>query len=456
MTTNLPKKTDKKNNVLDIYPEAVHFLPDHLEIEHAPLPRAARLTATVLITLVIFLTLWACFSDVDIVVNAKGKVVSPGKSISVSALNDSIIKSIDVKTGQIVKQNDVLVTLDPTFAEADEAQLKFNQNRIVLVNDRLKSELADAPYSPGAGTFVSELELQKRIYADRTEEHRARLRGYDSRIAEVVGNVYSLERQLMTATRQENIGKEVLGMRAEVYRQGVDSKLSYLDAQNTHANLIANNERVKKDLEATRKLLIQLQSEKEAYVKQRASGISQEIADNEKNLETITSELAKASRRRELSTLTSPGPAMVLEIMKFTSASVVKAGEPILVLAPLQTPLEAEVFIEPRDIGFIRANDPAMMKLEAFPYHRYGMIFGKLNSIGEDSLIRDSGNHGQAAYYPARLEINDTTKLRNLPADFRLIPGMTLEANITVGQRKVITYLLYPILRAIDDSIRER
>ncbi|GFK92235.1 Leukotoxin export protein LtxD [Fundidesulfovibrio magnetotacticus] len=456
MDPNVPKKIEKKNNVLDVYPEAVHFLPDHLEIEHAPLPRAARLTTIALISLISFLTLWACLADVDIVVNAKGKVVAPGKGLTIAALNDSIVKSIEVRIGQIVKPNEVLVTLDPTVPEANEAQLRFNQARARLVLSRLRSELADTPFTPSAEASPSEQFMQRRLHADRLEEYRARLRGFDSRISEISGNVQSLERQVATSARQENIGREVLGMRSEVYKQGVDSKLSYLDAQNAHANLIANNERTKKDLEASKKLLLQIQAEKEAYVKQRQGSLSQEIADNEKELEAIGNELAKATRQRELSTLTSPVQAMVLDIQKYPSSSVVKSGEPILVLAPMQSPLEAEVYIEPRDIGFIRANDPAAMKLEAFPYHRYGIMYGKLRSVGEDSLVKDSAGHGQTAYYPARLEISDITKLRNLPGDFRLIPGMTLEANITVGQRKVITYLLYPILRAIDDSIRER
>jgi HlyD family secretion protein len=454
---NFPvRPTENKDKVPVVHPEALQFLPDAQEIELTPLPLVARLTTITIISLLIFLILWACISDVDIVVNARGKLVSSGKDLTIAALNDSVIKTIDVKVGQIVKANEILVTLDPTFAVANESQMRFKHTRVLLVLDRLKSELNGKPFASSLDPSSAEYISQKAILRERNDEYNAKLRSFDSKISEVQSNISSLEKQASTSSRQESISREVMQMREKVFNQGVDSKLSYLDAQNNHANIVNNNERVKKDLLASRKQLAQIQAEREAYISQRRSILSQEMAEMEKELSSITEELAKAVRMKELATLTAPVSAMVIDIRKFPSDSVVKTGEPIMVLAPLQTPLEAEVYIEPRDIGFIRANDPAAMKLEAFPYHRHGIIYGKLRTVGEDSLVKDNGNHGPVTYYPARLEINDTSRLKNLPSDFRLMPGMTLESSITVGQRKVITYLLYPILRAIDDSIRER
>lgn len=453
---NLPSKSKKNDNFPVLHPEAIHFLPDSQEIENAPLPKAARYTTLTILVGIVFLIIWSSLSDVDIVVNARGKLVSSGKDLTVSALNDSVIKSINVKVGQIVSQNETLVTLDPTFATANESQLKFKQTRLVLVLDRLKCELEEKPFSSAVRSTDTEFKMQRAIYKERTDEYNARIKSFESKISEVNDNIKSLDRQAGTASRQEAISKEVLGMKEQVYRQGVDSKLSYLDAQNYHAILVNNNEKTRKDLISSKNQLAQYQADKIAFQSQRRSLLSQEIAETEKEIATVSEELAKAIRMKELSTLTAPVQSMVLDIMKFPSDSVVKTGEPIMVLAPLQTPLEAEVYIEPRDIGFIRENDPTTMKLEAFPYHRHGFIYGKLRAVGENSIVKDNANHGPVSYYPARLEINDTSQLRNLPSDFRLMPGMTLDSNITIGQRKVITYLLYPILRAIDDSIRER
>jgi len=453
---NFPAKPTRKPEVPAIHPEALPFLPDSQEIEHAPIPRTARLTTLILLALLMFLVLWACVSDVDIIVNASGKIVSTGRDLTISPLNDSIIKSIDVKVGQVVQPGEALVTLDPTFTTANLSQLQFKKTRSMLVLSRLRSELDGSPFITRIDALTEEVKLQHGIHKDHTEEYISRLNSFTAKISECKGNIVSLEKQATITQQQEQIGKEILQMRSKVYEQGVDSKLSFLDAQNSVANLASQNERIKKELAASKKLLIQIESEKDAYISQRRSGISQEIAEAEKELANTNEELTKASRLSELTTLTSPVKAMVLDVMKFPSSSVVKTGESIMILAPMQTPLEAEVHIEPRDIGFVRPDDPASIKLEAFPYHRHGIIYGKLRSVGEDSLVKQNAGQGSAVYYPARIALSDMSNLRSLPSDFRLMPGMTLEASITIGQRKVITYLLYPILRVLDDSIRER
>jgi len=453
---NFPAKPPSKPEVPAIHPEALPFLPDSQEIEHAPIPRVARLTTLILLCLLCFLVLWACVSDVDIVVSAPGKIVSSGKELTIAPLNDAVIKSIDVKVGQVVQPNETLVTLDPTFTTANLAQIRFRQTRSLLVLSRLRSELDNHPFIASREAPAEEIALQRNILKDRTDEYLSRLGSYAAKISECEGNITSLEKQAAITQHQEQIGKEILQMRSKVYEQGVDSKLSFLDAQNTVANLASQNERIRKELAATRKLLVQIGAEKDAFISQRRGGLSQEIAEAEKDLANTNEEYAKATRLSELTTLSSPVKAMVLDVMKFPSSSVVKTGESIMILAPMQTPLEAEVNIEPRDIGFVRPDDPASIKLEAFPYHRHGIIYGKLRSVGEDSLAKQTAGQGSAMYYPARVALSDMSNLRNLPGDFRLMPGMTLEASITVGQRKVITYLLYPILRVLDDSIRER
>lgn len=453
---NFPAKPKSKPEVPAIHPEALPFLPDSQEIEHAPIPRMARLTTLILLCLLCFLVIWACVSDVDIVVSAPGKIVSSGKELTIAPLNDAVVRSIDVKVGQVVQPNERLVTLDPTFTTANLAQIRFRQTRSLLVLSRLRSELDSHPFIASTDAPTEEVALQRNILKDRTDEYLSRLGSFTAKIAECEGNIASLEKQASITQHQEQIGKEILQMRSKVYEQGVDSKLSYLDAQNTVANLASQNERIRKELAATRKLLLQLGAEKDAFISQRRGSLSQEIAEAEKELANTNEEYAKATRLSELTTLASPVKAMVLDVLKFPSSSVVKTGETIMILAPMQTPLEAEVNIEPRDIGFVRPDDPANIKLEAFPYHRHGIIFGKLRSVGEDSLTRQTAGKGSAMYYPARIALSDLSNLRNLPGDFRLMPGMTLEASITVGQRKVITYLLYPILRVLDDSIRER
>ena len=150
-----------------------------------------------------------------------------------------------------------------------------------------------------------------------------------------------------------------------------------------------------------------------------------------------------------------PAPAMVKEIAGRSAGSVVRVAETLFTLVPLDVPLEAEVRITPRDIGFVRGGDAARIKLDAFSFQKHGTLDGKVRSISEDvHQVRSGGGSEPEVYYLARLELTKT-QLKVVPDDFRLIPGMTLSAEIPVGKRSVISYFIYPIVRALDESIRE-
>ncbi len=132
---------------------------------------------------------------------------------------------------------------------------------------------------------------------------------------------------------------------------------------------------------------------------------------------------------------------------------MVSKAEPVVTLVPLDDPLEAEVNIQARDIGFVRQGDHARIKLEAFPFQKHGALEGTVKVISEDTFQKDTAM-GSAVTYRSRIGLTTTT-LRDVPTDFRLIPGMTLSAEIKVGERRVISYFLYPIMRYLDESLRE-
>ena len=450
----LPKKKDDPS-LPSIHPDMVEFQPDASEIANTPLPRTARLTLYTIMLLLAFLLTWSIVSDVDIQVTGSGRIVSSGKDIVVSPLSDTVIRSIDVKVGQVVAEGQTLVRLDNTFSSATDTQNRYRLMRTKADIARLECELNGKPYVPPQGTTQEETSEQLKILAGRRDEFNAKMQAIQGKTAETESDIASLEKMVSITKKQVDVGQEVMNMRSEVYRQGVDSRLSYLDAQNQLANITAQFEKAKGELAAKRHMLQQLKAEKDAYVSNWRNEVSNKLAMARQDLSTLTEEVSKSSRMSELSTLTAPVTAVVLDIVKFPSESVVKAGEPVMSLVPLNVPLEVEALIQPKDIGFLRVGDPCVVKLEAFPYHRHGLVRGKVRVVGEDQISKDTPT-GRVGVYPARVEITDMSEIRNVPDDFRLVPGMSLEVGIKVGSRRVITYLMYPIMRALDDSIRER
>jgi multidrug efflux pump subunit AcrA (membrane-fusion protein) len=170
--------------------------------------------------------------------------------------------------------------------------------------------------------------------------------------------------------------------------------------------------------------------------------------------------LQKASKLSELASLDSPADAVVLKVGKVSSGSVAGGSgqamgqEPLFTLVPLDGPLEADANVASGDIGFIKVGDPVTIKLDAYRYMHHGTAKGVIKTISEGSFTTDDNNAPVAPYFKVRVAITEV-HLRNVPADFRLIPGMTLAGDIMVGKRTILSYLVEGGLRTGSEAMRE-
>jgi HlyD family secretion protein len=157
--------------------------------------------------------------------------------------------------------------------------------------------------------------------------------------------------------------------------------------------------------------------------------------------------------RSKLLTLVAPDDAVVLEIGKKSVGSVLEAAETIFVLVPLETKLEAEVEVSPSDVGEIDGGDLVRIKIDAYPFQKYGTLKGRVINISADTFSRRSASGGMDYYYLARISL-EGIELEHLP-ETRLLPGMTVAGEIVTGKRSVISYFLYPVIRVLDESLSE-
>jgi HlyD family secretion protein len=181
----------------------------------------------------------------------------------------------------------------------------------------------------------------------------------------------------------------------------------------------------------------------------------EELLSVSRERDSIKDQLSKASRHQNLISITAPADAVVLEIAKVSQGSVIKGGETFFTLIPISDSLQAQVQIEPSDIGLVRTGDSGNIKVDAFPFQKYGTLKGSLTQISQDSFRRDpnSGPSGES-YYTAKLTLNKQT-FDNMPPHARLLPGMNLIAEIVVGKRTVMSYLIWPLMKASDEALRE-
>jgi len=432
----------------------LEFQPDSMELEKQPVPFFIRATYWLLLLLFLSALVWSIVARMDMIVTARGRLISTGKQILVQPLVNSIIKKFHVDVGQIVKQGQVLVSLDPTFAVADETQVRVRRATLNIIIDRLQCELAGKSFRVKPSMDATEAALEMNIHQGRQSEYQAKLNLYDSRIVQAKGETVSFTKRQESLGRELQAAEELLAMRKKVFSQGADSRLSVLEAEAKCAAVQSEAESIANELKVRSQQIAQTVSEREAFINNWRNDAAKQLADARKEYDALREQEAKAARYRELAELTSPADAVVLDMGRFSEGSVAKEGDPIMTLVPLYTPLEAEVSIETKDIGYVHLGDPVRIKLDAFPFQRHGTLEGRLRVVTEDAYVASTSENNKVPSYQARVELTKT-KLHDVARGTRFLPGMTLTAEIVVGDRRVITFLAYPIIRGLDESLRE-
>ena len=172
--------------------------------------------------------------------------------------------------------------------------------------------------------------------------------------------------------------------------------------------------------------------------------------------DSLREQLDKAAKRQSHVRLLAPVDGVVLEIAKLSRGSIVREAETFFTLVPLDVQLEAEAQIDATDIGYMKVGDAVRLKIDAFPFQRHGVIQGKVRSISQDAFKRDGSSGGAVgtSFYLVKIAMPEP-KLDNMKPESRLLPGMTLNAEVVVGERSVMSYLLWPLTKGLNEAIRE-
>ena len=440
---------------------AREFQPPAMALEDEEPPRYTRWSLYVLTALVLIAVVWASLAKVDQIVTARGELITVVPTMVVQPLERVGIKTVNVKVGDIVKKGEVLASLDPTFAQADVEQLQTKMASYSARQSRLEAEITNADYKPSSVPSRAEV-LEASLFKERKLTYASKLRTYAEDLARLNATSASTQTDLAKTKERVELLRRIMAMRETLVRQSYDSELRLLDAQ---AQLIAGERDIVQAEGKLAELKHQAESanaQRDAYVQEWREKVADELVTVRRDRESTMEDLNKALRRRDMVTLVAPEDSVVLEVAQRSMGAVLREAEILFTLVPLNVPLEADVRISPRDIGLVKMGDEVRVKLDAFPFQRHGTASGKVDTISPDAF-RPQRSDGSSQVQPrdeekffhkARVTLTDTA-LRNTPANFRLMPGMTVTAEIKVGTRRVISYLLYPILKGLDESMRE-
>lgn len=433
---------------------AIDYLPDADEIERSPVPRAAQVTMHVLLLALVTFVLWATFSQLDQVVVAQGRLINPLPNVVVQPLEMSIIKSIDVRVGQVMKKGETLATLDATFAQADETQLKSRLASLETQIQGFELELTGGIAVEKTSKNADE-QLQTQLMLERKLNYKA-LQMKQSESAAKLRAALATNRQdqRLVATRLKSL-KEIEAMQEKMVVQKFGAPLQLLEAQQRTQEVQRELELVTSRETEIKRDLASFDAEKMAFEKGWRQKIMEELLGISRERDSLKEQLQKADKRSKLVTLTAPVDSVVLEIAKLSTGSIVQAAETFFTLVPLNVTLEAEVQIDAVDVGFIKLGHPVNVKVDAFPYQKHGTLDAKVRTISEDAFRKDAtGNPVANPFYLSRLVLA-SPQFTNMKVGARLLPGMTLSAEIVVGQRSVISYLAWPLTKGMSEAVRE-
>jgi HlyD family secretion protein len=437
-------------------PTDIEFLPDADEIERRPLPPYARITVHALAAMLVCFLGWASFAEIDEVVKAQGRLTTPLSNIVVQPIETSIIRSIDVRVGQVVKKGERLATLDPTDADADQAQLRLKYDSLDTQIKRLAAELAGKAPPVEVGKVTADTQLQDKL----TEERRANFAAQLMRLSENIAKTRAaletnLRDQQVLGDRTKSL-REVETMQERLVDQKFGAKVNLLDARNKRMEVERDYTLAKNQEPEIRRELAGLEAEKQAFVNGWRQKIMEDMLNLTRDRDATAEQIKKGTLRKDKVVLTAPADAMVQDIAPLSQGSVAQAAEKMFTLVPLGTALDAEVQIDSLDVGHVKTGDVAHVKLDAFPFQKHGTLEAKVRTLSEDAFKRDTPNPdtGTNAYYISRLDLGKDT-LKNMDPHARLLPGMTLTAEIVVGKRTVLSYLLWPLTKGLDEAIRE-
>lgn len=434
--------------------EAVEYQPDALEIANSRLPFLARYSVFFAFLFLAGVLVWATIGKVDVIVQGNGKIVSDKQTIVMKPLELTVIKGINVRVGDVVKPDQILITFDPTVNMAEARRLELEVESLSAQFGRLQAEFNGTDYKAQSKERFPQ--LQEAIFKQRNEYFAEKIRYYDEALKQLDAqrkskedNLKKQRERLMEVLKLEESYNNLQEHKLVTLKDLTEMKMSRMQMEATVDDLSNSLQELEHQRESTN-------SAKNSFIQEWRNSISEKLVETERELSSNQKQYEKNKLRVESQYLRAPCEAVVHEIASFSAGSAVREAEALITLIPLDGHPELEAEIRPQDIAKVSIGSEVRIKLNAYPFQKYGTLEGFVRNISEDTFTQQNrpADIGQSqTYYRARITVSG--QLRGQTDQFRLIPGMEATAEIKTGRRRIIEYLIYPLIKALDETARE-
>jgi HlyD family type I secretion membrane fusion protein len=338
-----------------------------------------------------------------------------------------------------------------------QLQQRFDSDQAAVAREQ--AEIDGKPYKFST-TDPYEL-TQGGIWQKRQAEYHSNLANFDGQMHSIEAQVAQYQADSDKYAKRLKIAGDLENVYQPLLAKGYVSKLQLMQATDGRTEMSRLQADASNQTSQSRETLASVRAQREAFIQKWHSDTGAQLVLDRNDLDVTRQSLEKAQKLSDLTALDSPADAVVLRVGKVSTGSVAAGGgtlgtnqEPLFTLVPLDAPVEADVNIRAADIGFIKVGDPVHLKLDAYRFMQHGMAQGVVKTVSEGSFTTDDNGLGVDPYFKVQVEIKEV-KLRNVPKDFRLVPGMTLVGDIMVGSRTILSYLVEGGLRTGSEAMRE-
>ena len=433
-------------------PFEAQFLPAALELQDTPVSPAPRIVMWLIIAFAVLVLLWSILGKIDVVATARGKIIPSDRVKVIQSSETAVVKTIHVAEGQLVHQGDRLIDLDATITGADvtSAQKELNSEQVRAARATALLEVVEGGLRKALDS-TSPKYAEQRLLDGQVGEYHARLTTLDAEItrreAELAVARDIVSRLQLTAPLAAQRAKDY----ADLLEKNFVARHDYFEAERVRIEqekeLAAQKNRIR-EAEAG---LSESRKQRDLFTAETRHKSLEELNDAQRKISALEQELVKAQRRSKLMRLISPTQGIVQQLVVHTVGGVVTSAQPLMIIVPTDDMLAVEAFIENTDIGFVRAGQTAEVKIDSFPFTKYGTIDSEVMLVSHDAIEDEKrGLIFSARMKLARAAIRVEENLINLT------PGMSVTVEIKTGKRRVIEYFLGPLLQYQAEGLRER
>lgn len=421
---------------------------------------SGRIVLRTVTVLVAAIMVWAIFGKLDIIVSADGKLVPKTLVKIVQPAEAGVVKALLVNEGDHVAAGQVLVRLDTTLATADKESIANDIQHQTMQERRIAAELANTPMLSKAGDdpvlfaqVQSQFNVHRHAFLDSVDQEKSLLSKAQNEYRSAVKIHEKIKQSLPVFERSANAYKQL-------EKQGFFSPLATADKQReaiekahdleAQAATVAS---LKDTIDAQQKRLSQLKNNYDSELEKERANVRERIAQLQPSYD-------KSLYREGLMALTAPQDGVIKNLSTTTVGAVVQPGAVVMTLVPQNEQLYADVNIKNEDVGFVQTGQKVQIKLSAYPFQKYGMVYGRVLRISADA--NELGQHQEdeqgmrALAYKARIVLDGQTLTNPQGHALPLTAGMQVISEINQGKRTVLEYFLSPVQKVIQEAARER